>query len=59
MSGRGVDRERLLVLSLKQRVGRPRPTAALTIAPAAGYSFPSGHSTNSFASFIVLAWLSG
>jgi membrane-associated phospholipid phosphatase len=48
----------LLVFSLKQLVGRPRPAAALAVAPTTGYSFPSGHSTSSFVAFTVLAGLS-
>lgn len=48
----------LLVFSLKYLVGRPRPAAALAVAPATGFSFPSGHSTSSFVAFTVLAWLS-
>jgi undecaprenyl-diphosphatase len=47
----------LLVFSLKQIVGRPRPSAALAVTPATGFSFPSGHSTSSFVAFTVLAWL--
>lgn len=47
----------LLVFGLKYLIGRPRPAAALAVAPAAGFSFPSGHSTSSFVAFTVLAWL--
>src|SRR5207302_2401120 len=47
----------LLVFSLKHLIGRPRPAAALAVAPASGFSFPSGHSTSSFVAFTVLAWL--
>jgi membrane-associated phospholipid phosphatase len=47
----------LLVFSLKELVGRPRPAAALAVTPATGFSFPSGHSTSSFVAFTALAWL--
>jgi membrane-associated phospholipid phosphatase len=52
-----LDGVQLLVFSLKLLVGRPRPAAALAVAPATGFSFPSGHSTSSFVAFTILAWL--
>ena len=41
---------------IKYLVHRPRPTV-LRLAPADGYSFPSGHSMNNAAFYIVLALL--
>ena len=40
---------------IKHLVSRPRPPANATVAEAAGYSFPSGHSATAAAMFGVLA----
>ena len=50
----------LVVRLLKQQFGRPRPYLALAgsrlvVAPLSDYSFPSGHTTASFATATVLA----
>jgi membrane-associated phospholipid phosphatase len=39
----------------KYFVGRPRPPADLRLVTAAGTSFPSGHATQSLATFVALA----
>lgn len=46
----------------KQIVGRPRPPAVLWLTHAGGFSFPSGHATQSLATFaalllVALLWL--
>lgn len=47
----------LFVFAAKQLVERPRPNMAIAAAHADGYSFPSGHATNSLVAFGLLAWL--
>jgi membrane-associated phospholipid phosphatase len=45
----------LAVTIIKLAVGRPRPDHLLAAANAGGYSFPSGHATNSLVAFSTLA----
>jgi undecaprenyl-diphosphatase len=42
---------------IKLAVGRPRPDIGLHLVPASGFSFPSGHSTDSSATYWALALL--
>jgi membrane-associated phospholipid phosphatase len=48
---------RLLQVSVKLLVGRPRPPVAFALAAASGYSFPSGHATDAAAVYGMLAAL--
>lgn len=45
----------LLSSFLKVAVHRSRPTPATTLVTAAGYAFPSGHATQSIATYAALA----
>ena len=47
----------LTATGLRDAVGRPRPDEAHRLVDASGFSFPSGHSTTSFACALVLAVL--
>jgi undecaprenyl-diphosphatase len=47
----------LAATGLREAVGRPRPDEAHRLVHASGFSFPSGHSTTSFACALVLAVL--
>ena len=42
---------------IKLAVGRPRPDIGLHVVPASGFSFPSGHATDSSATYLALALL--
>lgn len=46
----------LVRLAVSVLIGRARPPAADWAAPAAGYAFPSGHTTSSALAAGVLAW---
>lgn len=47
----------LLNRLLKHWVARPRPTLAMPVDVAHGYSFPSGHSTGSMLLWLSLCWV--
>lgn len=41
----------------KRIVARPRPTEGLRIDPHAGFSFPSGHTTQAFSFYLIIAFV--